>query len=524
MRGLDTWALMLDLCKALDRVDREPMWLILAKFGAPPKLVRLIKNLYDGSTLEMKVEGANIEPIPSGTGVKQGCNLSPTLFLFVFQAAFEGMQWPDGCEPLNFRYSQDGVLRGRHIVRTEKRDAQNIRHGQESTVSDLEMRESLYADDAGLLFGSLEAWQKGVVAIRNRLAQFGLEMHYAHPGEKLEDSKTIGIFFPALPRVAAGGQPVGLLDEFTVGSRVYTEGRVPWVTSFKYLGCILSSDLSDVPNVVARVKAASRAYGALSSILRNKDIRMRVRARLYQQLALPALLRGSECWRLSAESKRRLATLHHGCCRKIVGVSKWRQWKRRVKTGTIAEIMGSEPIEFYIAQRFVKWLGHLARMSEDRLPKKLLLAWPKGGQAQAPHPKGPYHPRLLRSPGGMTRGCFSMCAHKTICFMQSAVRMARSTNIAAKAITAKFQTIVGAEDEPLQERAEGYYGSTEWKRWYKRRIARSGITWIVGKAEAEGCMDWAPTASWMDVANDRNMWRTATEILLTNERYWVEVA
>ena len=72
-----------------------------------------------------------------------------------------------------------------------------------------------------------------------------------------------------------------------------------------------------------------------------------------------------------------------------------------MRTGTIAEIMGPEPIEFYIAQRFAKWLGHLARMSEDRLPKKLLLAWPKGGQVQAPNPKGPHHPPLLRSPGGV---------------------------------------------------------------------------------------------------------------------------
>ena len=87
-----------------------------------------------------------------------------------------------------------------------------------------------------------------------------------------------------------------------------------------------------------------------------------------------------------------------------------------------------------------------------------------------------------------------------------------------------FQTKVGTEDEPFEERAEECYGPTAWKRRYKRRIARSGITWIVGKAEAEGCMGWAPTASWMGVANDRNMWRTATEILLTNERYWVEVA
>jgi hypothetical protein len=217
------------------------------------------------------------------------------------------------------------VLRQRNVEPTEKDEVDNIRYRQQSNVHDLEMRESLYADDAGLLFSSLEAWQKGVVAIRNRLAQFGLEMHYAHPGETLEDSKTIGIFFPALNGVATDDQPIGLLDEFTVGTKVYTEGRVPWVTSFKYLGCHLSSDLSDVPNVVARVKAASKAYGALSSILRNKDIRMRVRARLYQQLVLPVLLYGSECWRLSTESKRRLATFHHRCCRKIVGVSKWRQ-------------------------------------------------------------------------------------------------------------------------------------------------------------------------------------------------------
>ena len=91
-------------------------------------------------------------------------------------------------------------------------------------------------------------------------------------------------------------------------------------------------------------------------------------------------------------------------------------------------------------------------------------------------------------------------------------------------ITARFQTIVGAEDEPFEERAESCYGPTAWKRRWKRRIARSGITWIVGKAGAEGRMGWAPTASWMGVANDRNRWRLATDTPLTNERCWAEGA
>jgi hypothetical protein len=74
---------------------------------------------------------------------------------------------------------------------------------------------------------------------------------------------------------------------------------------------------------------------------------------------------------------------------------------------------------------------------------------------------------------------------------------------------------------------EHYYGSGPWKRRYKRRILRAGITWRAGKSVAkgtEGCMDWAPTASWMDVAQDREMWKRANDALLTNERYWREVA
>ena len=37
--------------------------------------------------------------------------------------------------------------------------------------------------------------------------------------------------------------------------------------------------------------------------------------------------------------------------------------------------MGLESIETYVSRRQVRWLGHVARMSFDRMPRKMLSSW-----------------------------------------------------------------------------------------------------------------------------------------------------
>jgi hypothetical protein len=74
------------------------LWSIMAKKGVPAKLIDLIKCLYDGSTLNLDIDGVESK-IDSTTGVKQGDNLASILFLMVVQAsvqaAIETMEWND---------------------------------------------------------------------------------------------------------------------------------------------------------------------------------------------------------------------------------------------------------------------------------------------------------------------------------------------------------------------------------------------------------------------------------------------
>jgi len=74
----------LDLKSAYDRVPRQALWQALCRLGIGGKMLGALQSLYKDSTISIKVEGRTGMRIPSVSGVKQGCPLSPTLFgLFV---------------------------------------------------------------------------------------------------------------------------------------------------------------------------------------------------------------------------------------------------------------------------------------------------------------------------------------------------------------------------------------------------------------------------------------------------------
>ena len=74
--GLESWVLFLDLVKVFDRVPRDAPWKVLAKFGVPEKLIRLLKALHVNFIVKITISEI-IHYIDSIVGVKQGMFWNP---------------------------------------------------------------------------------------------------------------------------------------------------------------------------------------------------------------------------------------------------------------------------------------------------------------------------------------------------------------------------------------------------------------------------------------------------------------
>jgi hypothetical protein len=57
--GLETWAAFFDQIKAFDSVNLEALFLILPKYGVPPRLLKLIQALHVDVSIQLSV--ANIQ-------------------------------------------------------------------------------------------------------------------------------------------------------------------------------------------------------------------------------------------------------------------------------------------------------------------------------------------------------------------------------------------------------------------------------------------------------------------------------
>ena len=71
----------MDLEKAYDRVPRDMLWSVLREFGIDGQLLVAVKSLYKCPNVCVRVNGAKSKPFNVGVGLRQGCVLSPLIFI-----------------------------------------------------------------------------------------------------------------------------------------------------------------------------------------------------------------------------------------------------------------------------------------------------------------------------------------------------------------------------------------------------------------------------------------------------------
>ena len=77
----------IELAIAYDSVDRTLLWVVLARFGVPPRMLAVIRQFHDGMQACVRLDdGECSDNFDVGQGVRQGCVLAPLLFNMIFTA------------------------------------------------------------------------------------------------------------------------------------------------------------------------------------------------------------------------------------------------------------------------------------------------------------------------------------------------------------------------------------------------------------------------------------------------------
>ena len=96
---------------------------------------------------------------------------------------------------------------------------------------------------------------------------------------------------------------------------------------------------------------------------------------VFRACVLSVLLYGCETWTTTFSARHKLRLFYLMCLRVISRVTRWQQQHWHLSNDILREWLGAPDILAVITQHQLIWIGHVARMPQDRLPKQILCAF-----------------------------------------------------------------------------------------------------------------------------------------------------
>lgn len=94
--------LSLDAEKAFDWLEWQYLWEVLARLGFGRGFIEMVKVLYSNPTTVVTVNNILSTPFPICRGSRQGCPLSPLLFVLSLEPLAQSIRQHPYIEPINF--------------------------------------------------------------------------------------------------------------------------------------------------------------------------------------------------------------------------------------------------------------------------------------------------------------------------------------------------------------------------------------------------------------------------------------
>ena len=223
------------------------------------------------------------DPLPTTSGVRQGCVLAPVLFCVAIDWILRHMK------------SKPGVNVGRDLF------------------TDL-----VYADDTAFFVNSPTNATTCLSSFADTASVLGLQISW--PKTKTQN-------------LGSSLQP----DTILVNGN-----RVDPVSDFTYLGSSQSYDGQCRPDIRRRIGLASAVMSSLDNIWKDKRLSLSTKLRVYLALVQSVLLYASVTWTLTVADSKSLDAFHMKCQHHILAIS-WHQFVRNEEVATVTGLSSLSP-------------------------------------------------------------------------------------------------------------------------------------------------------------------------------------
>ena len=258
--------LFLDWKQAFDSIDHNAMLIALKRFGLSNKSLSLIASIYDSPTFTIKGLGG-VTKGDIHAGIRQGCPLSPYLFIIVLSVIFQDMD---------------------KDLREQGQPTNTWSEGR--PVYDLE-----YADDTLLISLTTTQMQTFLSALEGQARRYGMA---------LNSTKTELLVDPTLP-----DSPLFFAD----GS------RVPTTTHIKYLGSMITWNKPFEAAFRHRGGVAEEAYKKLRLVW-NSHLPQRKKLEIFQAVFIPTLIYGLDALTLTQKNLEQVDAWYYRFLRRVIGI------------------------------------------------------------------------------------------------------------------------------------------------------------------------------------------------------------
>ena len=147
-----------------------------------------------------------------------------------------------------------------------------------------------------------------------------------------------------------------------------------------YLGTGLTNQNSIAEEIKSRLRSGNACYHSVQNLLSSRLLSKCLKIKIYRTVIMPVVLYGCETWSLTLREERNVRVFENRVLRKRFGPRRDEvtgEWGR-LHNEELNDLYSSPNIVRVIKSRRMKWVGHVARMGEERGVYRVLVGKPEG--------------------------------------------------------------------------------------------------------------------------------------------------